>query len=114
MSTGGGVRERQVLYAGARYTERIMSHKNEAKFSEQTGGKSTLQFHKRSGKLVRFFGMKKKTWRFLANMRRFFFCVRLRFRFRRCFRANVRTRRAMPLGTKRPATNQLAYDDCTA
>jgi hypothetical protein len=60
VSTGGGERVRQVSHAGARYSERIMSHKNEAKFSEQTSGKSTLQFHKRSSKLVDFFRMKKK------------------------------------------------------
>jgi hypothetical protein len=36
-----------------------MSHKNEAKFSEQTGGKSTLHFPNRSTKRIRFSGMKK-------------------------------------------------------
>jgi hypothetical protein len=41
------------------YSKRIMSHKNEAKFSEQTGGKSTLHFPNRSIKRIRFSSMKK-------------------------------------------------------
>jgi hypothetical protein len=45
--------------AGACYSKRIMSLKNEAKFSEQTGGKSTLHFPNRSIKCICFSSLKK-------------------------------------------------------
>jgi hypothetical protein len=48
-------------FSCAHYSERMLSHKNEAKFSEQFCGKSTLQFPKPTNKLKGYFGMKKKT-----------------------------------------------------